>query len=280
MRSLILGLVFVSVLLAGLVWRQWPDKSVEIVICDVGQGDAAVIKEGFSQMVVDTGSPDKAVLICLGNLLPFWDREIEVVVITHDHADHIGGLAAMLEHYQVKQIITTAETYEAVVRVVEQRSQVAVSGQGDIWRFGSITGEVMWPPKRWGGATEGLVVKDKNHYSLVWRMLFGNDSVWWGGDSDCKAEDAMINSGLVTDATYLKVGHHGSKTSSCEPFLAILQPRQAWISVGKDNRFDHPHPEVVERLRRIKAEISRTDENGDIFVKSDLISKEKERDTR
>jgi competence protein ComEC len=266
MMKFLTGFWFISVMLTALVWFQWPDQRVAVVVCDVGQGDAIVFLQGFSQLVVDTGSPDKAVLTCLGNLLPFWDRQIEVVMITHDHADHIGGLAELLNHYRIGYVVTTAEAQAAVEKIVGAASEVMIVGQGDWWQLGLITGEVVWPPKRLETDGTAIEVRDKNHYSLVWRMSYGNYSVWMAGDSDCKAEEMMVRQGVVKATTYLKVGHHGSKTSSCEPFLSILQPHQAWISAGEGNRFDHPHQKVLVSLEERGIEWRRTDKEGQIKV--------------
>lgn len=254
-------------LLAGMVWWQWPSDEVFVSICDVGQGDGIVITHLFSQLVVDVGNPDGMMVSCLGSLLPFWDKSIEVVVITHADNDHLGGLPDLLKRYTVEQVITSAYALREVERVVAGRSRVLVSGAGDQWLFGNISGEVLWPPHSSPMESESRSNFDKNEMSLVWRMAYGKHSVWFAGDSGCESEMVLVNEQKIRPTEYLKVGHHGSKSSSCEPFLSILQPHQAFISVGIDNRYNHPEEAVISRLQSRDIKVTRTDETGTYTVK-------------
>lgn len=199
---------------------------------------------------------------CLGSLLPFWDKTIEAVVITHADKDHIGGLSDLLKRYRVRQVLTTVYALDEVKQIVADQSRVVVSGAGDRWLFGQISGEVMWPPKYIAMGYETTRRADKNEISLVWRMVYGKHSVWFAGDSGCETETQLLKELRVSPTEYLKVGHHGSKSSSCEPFLSVLQPHQAIISVGANNRYNHPDEAIVSRLQSQDVVVIRTDEVG------------------
>lgn len=259
--------VLFLILITGLVWRQWPSQSPEVVMCDVGQGDAILVVDGFSQMLIDAGPQTGGVATCLGSVMPFWDGFIEAVVITHADSDHMGGLDSLLKRYRVEKVVTTEAAYGRVTEVVRGRTRVVASWQNQQWQFGSIRGEVKWPPfvPISTGTSVGASRKNNendNHSSLVVRLEWEDESWWLAGDADETVEEKLLAMGEVEQSTILKVGHHGSATSSSAPFLAILRPLQAWISVGKENRYGHPSREVLERLEILGTTVRRTDEEG------------------
>lgn len=257
----------ILVLMAVFVWQQWPTPSPTITMCDVGQGDALVLMEQYSQIVIDAGPKNGGVISCLGSVMPFWDRYVETVVITHADSDHMGGLDELLNRYAVITVITTEAAYERVKEVVKNRSNIAVSWLNHQWVFGSITGEVMWPPPVpvSTGISVGVGSKnneDDNRSSLVVRLQWEGESIWLAGDSDEWVEERLLELGLVKPTKTLKVGHHGSKSSTSVPFLTILRPLQAWVSVGKDNRYGHPADETMDRLTLMGISVRRTDMEG------------------
>lgn len=249
-----------------MVW-QWPKPGVLLTVCDVGQGDGVVIQQGYSQLLVDAGPPGGFMVVCLGKVMAFWDRQIETITLSHADSDHSGGLAEIFHHYRVKQVIVSEAEREKILPLLPKQTKLVISGQGDNWVFGDVSGRVLWPPKQ--NSEFGLQPSesDRNAGSLVWRMEYGKDSVWFAGDADEKVESALIAAGLVKPSNYLKVGHHGSKTASSDRFLAILQPHQAWISVGKENRYGHPNREVIERLEKLSVSIWRTDQQHQFDLK-------------
>jgi competence protein ComEC len=253
----------ILVLMIGLVWWQWPEPGVQMVMCDVGQGDAILITEGFSQLLVDTGPEQGDVSACLGSNMPFWDMFVETVVITHADSDHVGGLDSVLRRYRVGKVITSQSAVSRVQEIAHNRTNVTTSWQGQQWMFGSISGVVKYPPY----SQEVSKAEDANAQSLVVRLQWGTQSVWMAGDSDERVEERLLRLGLVEPTTILKVAHHGSASASTAPFLAILRPSQAWISVGKDNRYGHPTSEVLKRLSQAGIQIRRSDSEGTISVK-------------
>lgn len=248
----------IILLMAGAVWWQWPDEEPKITMCDVGQGDGLVITQGFSQLLIDTGSVESGILPCLAQVMPFWDRYIEGVIITHTDADHAGALGEVLERYEVGAVITNETSMEEITSIVGEQSQVMATWYGQTWLWGSIRAIVLWP-------LQAGVSENDNRDSLVMRLELSKDkSIWLAGDTDTYVEEKLIQMGSVISTTILKIAHHGSSTSSSVPFLEIMRPSQAWISVGKSNRYGHPSQEVIERLMMMEIEVKRTDEVGEI----------------
>lgn len=257
------GFWFFGLLILGLlfVWASWPADDPMVVMCDVGQGDALVITQGFSQIVMDTGQNNGGLVYCLGKVVPFWDRTIEMVVITHADADHSGALGELAERYRLKMVLTSPVAHDRVSKMVpgiEMRTGVA----GQVLRWGGIEGAVLWPVEPLP-EVRGLRANDDNETGLVMRMVFpGGNSLWLAGDTGKVVEHYLLERGAVLPTTVLKVAHHGSASASSPAFLQALQPRQAWISVGARNRYGHPTAEVLQSLEGIKSAIHQTDKEG------------------
>lgn len=251
---------FILVLFLGTIWWQWPESNPKLIMCDVGQGDGLLIQQGFSQLVIDTGPSNQALLECLGQQMPFWDRTVETVLISHSDTDHIGGLASLLSHYTVQSVICSPEDVETLAAIIKDRSSVHPVRQGTQLRWKSISGSVLWPPEN------ELSIEDTNNHSLVVRLELANrHSLWLAGDVDLSIESILLNHNLVQPTEILKVSHHGSKTATSDRFLSILRPSQAWISVGKQNRYGHPAQEVIQRLGNYQITIHRTDTEGTVL---------------
>lgn len=263
------------VLLLGLlvlVVIQWPDKKLHLIFCDVGQGDAMLMVYRDKQILVD-GGPDNSVLNCLGKSLPFWDRKIDVIVLTHPQADHMIGLIEVLRRYKVGLVMGSGveaetlefEEFKAMVKA-EGLSLESVQ-QGEKLRLGMVEMEVVWPAGKAGVGEAGGEV-DVNEVSVVMLGKYGKFSWLLTGDIGEGEEDVLRLTDELQQVEVLKVGHHGSKTSSSEEFLKVIQPKLAVISVGKNN-FGHPSWEVVERLEAVGSRIVRTDQQGLVEVVSD-----------
>lgn len=263
MSALVLGgLVIMGSL---LTWHlQLVEQRTEVVFLNVGQGDAILITQGKYQVLIDGGRTSKELLARIGRHVPFWDRNIEVVMATHPDADHIGGLPALLRSYRVDAVLTTGATSETETSRQFEEAVKKNTGQEPqrIFQGGKITfpkgGEltILYPPTPLSGsASEG----DTNEGSIVARFTYGETSFLLTGD--LPAEERVLPG--VLPVTVLKVAHHGSKHSSSEAFLKLIQPKEAVLSVGK-NSYGHPDPGVMERLHRIGARIYRTDQDGDV----------------
>lgn len=296
---ILVGVVCVLAVFSLIIFWQWPDQYLHIVVCDVGQGDAILISQGFTQVLVDAGLHDEDILQCLREQLSFWDRQIEWVVPTHLDADHIGGLTAVLDRFVVLNILLPAEGTkqtaaferfeQAVLREQRAGGQVFSPKIGAIipvqssWKLSVIyapigsasaastekkapTEEQLWDAK----AAAELNPADSNNRSTVLSLQFDQVSLLLTGDLEAPVEQALVNRGMVTDHTILKVGHHGSKSSSSEAFLEVVRPEVALISAGKKNRYGHPAPVILRRLAQFGAkQVLRTDEQGTIVLKTD-----------
>jgi len=258
-----------GLILIGLAIVQIPDHHLHLVCCDVGQGDAALISRGKTQILVD-GGPDNRVLSCLADHLPFWDRRIEMVIASHPDADHIAGLIDVLKRYQVKTLIINSFGKETALfdqfkqSVEAEGALVYFPKKGDRFRAGGLEMTVLWPESqdRVLGAT--TLEKGANEVSIVFQLSYGRFDALFPGDISTKIEDQLE----LEDIEVLKVPHHGSKFSTGQEFLAEIKPELAVISVGR-NRFGHPTEEVIERLEQESIKLLRTDQESKIEVVTD-----------
>jgi competence protein ComEC len=218
------------------------------------------------------GGPDNSVLQKLGKTMPFYDKDIDLVVMTHSDADHITGLIEVLEKYEVKNIV-----YSNIVRksalydawryaVAEEGADIIDPMAGEIVDLGNgVTLTVLHPTE----SLTGKVLEKTNNDSVVLILKYGETEILLTGDIEAKAERQIILSGVNLDADVLKVAHHGSKTSTIEEFLYEVSPQVAVIQVGAKNRYGHPTQEVLKRLENLGIKLYRTDVDGDIKVISD-----------
>ncbi len=269
-RALI-GAGFIIALLAGIwAWSQ-PDGKLHVTFLDVGQGDAIFIESpGGRQILIDGGRYPSLFLDKLGREMPFWDKNIDIVVATHPDEDHILGLVEALDHYQVDLFIVNGEPadespgYEALLRTAEEAHipiHRALTGEvielGDGARL-----EILHPNSE-------LELEDRNENSIAIRLVYEDFAVLLTGDAEDKAERMMMESGRPLQSLVFKAGHHGSRSSSSRVFLRTVQPQIIIISAGKDNLYGHPHEEVLQRAEEIGALVLRTDEVGTIELISD-----------
>ena len=228
-----------------------------------------LIQRGSQQVLIDGGPSPQTLAMELGERMPFWDRTIGLVVLTHPHADHLGGLVEILERYRVEQVLYPdleydSSLYDELEELIEEKdiaSTLAQAGQ-EIELGGWVTIAVFHPPAT---PMEGTG-SDINNNSAVLRLGLGRVSFLFTGDIEWEAEVRLIAGVSELDCTVLKVGHSGSLTSTSADFLAAASPQLAVISVGNDNPYGHPHYEVVARLEASLREenVFRTDEQGTI----------------
>jgi competence protein ComEC len=250
-----------------------PDDNLHVSFLDVGQGDAVLIQKGNIQVLVDGGPSGQALNLALSEKMPFRDRTIELVVLTHPHDDHITGLVEVLKRYRVQQVLTThSESYLPVynewLEVIEKESiscTFAQSGQQI-----DITGviiDVLNPPSTYFEGTGA----DVDNNSIILNVSLGEISFLLTGDAGRDAEWELIAKRLVQQVNVLKAGHHGSNSSTSTEFLNVCRPQIAVISVGQDNDYGHPDAEVIARLLEVAGEqnIYRTDRNGTIEFVTD-----------
>ncbi len=263
------------VVCASLVWvavSVLPDTKLTVSFLDVGQGDSILIKTPAGQQILIDGGPNPDT-VCqqLGKRLPFWDKSLDMVVLTHSDDDHLVGLMGVLRHYKVSQVLESGygegPVYREWLTEVEEREidwTIARAGQ-EIDLGEGIVLEVIYPHDDLLEGTES----EPNSNSVVLRLVWNEVSFLLTGDADDAAEQDMLYGGVLRglDCTVLKVGHHGSKYSTSPEFLSAVDPQVAVISVGEGNTFGHPSDELLARLNGV--EVYRTDECGTITFSTD-----------
>jgi competence protein ComEC len=267
-RTLVAGLILV-VILVWIAVVSLPDGKLHVVFLDVGQGDAIFIQTPQGRQVLIDGGPDPTTLTAaLGRRLPFWDRSLDLIILTHPDADHLTGLVPVLERYRVGRVLepgypATSQTYVRWLELLaEKRISALLARSGvQIELEPGLVCEVLHP------ASDPDPEGKANDASAVTRWTWGQVTFLLSGDIERAVEATLVASGQSLEATVLKAPHHGSDTSSSTAFLQAVNPQLVVISVGADNRFGHPSPEVLERLAG--RTVLRTDERGTIEVVTD-----------
>lgn len=265
-----LGGAGVSALLVWLALLSLPDGRLHVAFLDVGQGDAILITAPDGRQVLIDGGPSATDLSWrLGQQMPFWDHSLDLVVNTHPDSDHLAGLVPLLERYRVGRVLMcdlalrSQLQREWETRLEQLQLATTTAHSGAQIELGAGLSAVILNP---GPASAGT--DDANNHSVVLRLQYGQISFLLPGDIETPVEQALVRRGL-SPVTVLKSAHHGSNTSSSEPFLDVVNPQLAIISVGADNRFGHPSPEILERYAEHGISVLRTDERGTIELITD-----------
>ena len=239
-------------------------EELDVHFIDVGQGDSILVDLGDTEVLIDGGDKSPGVVSYLGDYV---DGPLEVMVATHPHADHIGGLIAVLDAFEVEQIwlngdTSTSQTYQDFMsRVSAEGASVYEAERGNSIEAGVLSFLILHPVKP--------LVDDTNNNSIVLRLSYGNVDFLFTGDAEREAEASILESGLIVQADILKVGHHCSRTSSSAQFLDAVKPQVSIYMAGTDNRYGHPHQETLDALAQIGAEIYGTDNSGTIVITTD-----------
>jgi len=274
-------LILVNLVLWWAVFTFPKREELKLVFCDVGQGDAILLSRGNLQVLID-GGPDKRVLECLGRNLPFWDKTIEMVVVTHGEKDHLGGLIDVLESYRVLYFVTDnlavdSNYFREFRRLIfESQAEVIEPKVGQKLEIGDLSFEVLWPRLWRGEPNEESSIwqsdrvlgasdytEEPNERSLVLKFKFKQVQATLTGDISSKTEEKID----FSPAEILKVPHHGSKYSTSDFLLGEVNPKLAVICVGK-NHFGHPTEEVLNKLKSRGIKIWRTDTQGELVLRT------------
>lgn len=268
----LLGLLLASLLVWLPVSTSGQEASdlLEVHFLDVGQGDATFIETPDGVQVLVDGGRDNSVLRQLAKEMGFFDRSIDLVVATHPDSDHIGGLIEVLKRYEVKTILLTENESDspaatAFADIVEkERAEVLYARRGQTYDLGDgVEFEVLWPEIN-------PSTLESNASSIILRLEHGQNSFLFTGDAPKRIEEYLVlTEGENLETDVLKVGHHGSRTSTSELFLAEVAPEYAVISASKDNSYGHPHTEVTDALFNAKVETLSTAKMGSITFLSD-----------
>jgi len=280
----VLALLLVAAVAVWLIVAVRPDDRLHIYFCDVGQGDAILIKTPQNRQILVDGGPDDKVLKCLSQALPFYDHDLDLVMLTHPHADHMDGLMEVLRTYQIKKLIfwqvpyKSADFQEFVELARQKNLSVEKVVAGEVLALDQRTRAEVWCPlsKEELGALaapfDPYDGEDVNDSSIVLRLVCGNFEALLAGDSPKSVQQLLLQQGKVSASDVFKVAHHGSSDGFDESFLTKLNPQLAIISVGANNRYGHPNQETLEELQNAGVETKRTDQDGTIEVVSDCKS--------
>lgn len=263
--------VFINIFIWTAVARADSAGVLTVAFLNVGQGDAIYIEApNGNQMLVDGGQPSGAVLRELGRMMPFWDRSLDVVLATHPDQDHVGGLPSVLARMRTDNVITSENTsdtgaYGAFEKAILEKHPgriLARAGEKIILDEGVVF-EILFP-------NMNTADWETNTASIVARLSYGDQSFIFTGDSPLSVEKYLVGkNGGALHSSVLKLGHHGSKTSSSKVFLSAVDPEYAVISAGKDNKYGHPHKEVTDLLAELKIPSISTADSGTVIFRTD-----------
>ena len=245
-----------------------PSSRLHMYVFDVGQGDAILLTTPSGKHILIDGGPDLSLLEHLGRTMPFFNRTIDLLIITHPNTDHLFAIPFLLQHYHVRAALlspapSSLPTYGSILQALLQKKIPILSpSPGTDIRFrDGVLLDILWPPR----TTHKNWEEDANNSSIVLRAIYGNQRILLTGDIEEKAEMAILASGTNIQSTILKVAHHGSQTSTSTGFLLASSPQSAIISVGRNNRYKHPHPNVLSRLLHFGIRTTTTAENGTVL---------------
>jgi len=250
-------------------------EELAVNFLNIGQGDAIYIRTPDDVDVLIDGGPDKSILNELGAVMPFWDKEINLMILTHPHSDHVGGLVEVLRRYKVNKILYTGVLHTAPdylawlneikgkkvpLEIVDKKSEIKL---GDYIQL-----KLLYPQKSFLNQK----VKELNNTSIVAQLVYGQTSFLLTGDAEEEVEKELLaDHSIALASNVLKVGHHGSESSTSIDFLRAVSPKIAVIQVGTDNSFNHPHGKTLFNLKNAVEMIFRTDNLGRVKLLSDGV---------
>jgi len=240
---------------------------LKVHFIDVGQGDAVLVQTPTGQnMLIDAGENDQGDVV-VNYLVSQGVQDLDVVIGTHPHSDHVGGLDIVINHFPVKNIYmpkvtqNTKTFLDVLTAVNNKRLQISTAQAGVVVPLDGVICRFIAPLQEY--------YEDLNNYSAVVKLEYGSQSFLFTGDAGTECETQILSSGVDLKSTVLKVGHHGSSTSSGAKFLNAVAPQYAVIMVGRDNTYGHPHAQTLTRLGKAGVTLYRTDQTGTIVFSTD-----------
>lgn len=268
-ETILITLIVLNVFSWMVVWEVSKEKVLEVCFFDVGQGDSIFIESPYGQQVLIDGGPDNSVVKKLESKIPFWDRTIDLMVLTHPDQDHLFGLIEVLRRYEVKNILWTGINNDSIIfkewqkAIEKEGTKIWIAEQGlKIKMSESQFFETIYPFE----SLENRIVNNLNDTSVVLILDSNGEKVFLPGDISKQIENLLIEKNISIKADILKVAHHGSKYSNSEDFIKAIEPDLAIISVGENNLYGHPSPDVLARLGDSGINILQTSKQKDICL--------------
>ena len=263
-KYILLGLLGANILVWFAIFERRP-SSLKVYFLDVGQGDAIFVETpGKRQLLID-GGRNKKVVSLLGRIMPFGDKSIDVVIATHPDADHIGGLPEVFNRYDVSMFMEAGvESDNTLDDELHQQASSTLARRGQVINFGDGARLIILFPN------QDVSNWETNRASIVAKLVYGDKSFLLTGDSPIDIENVLVRLDRSDlDVDVLKVGHHGSRTSTSLPFAEATSPEFTVVSAGKGNSYGHPHKEVIDILNKVGTRILNTAEHGTIKFETD-----------
>ncbi len=266
--SFIFLLLLTNVFIFYFLWQD-SRQAFTFAMLDVGQGDALFIESPSGTQVLVDGGPPKKILNELSKIMSPFDRSIDALIITNPDADHIAGFLDVLRLYDVGEVfeagsLTDSKTYQSLRDEMKKKNIPDILARKGM-RFdlgGGVFIDILFPDR-------DVRAWATNDASVVGRLSYGDISIMLSGDATVKTEKIILSENKKENlqSGILKVGHHGSRTSSSREFVGAVSPRYAFISDGKNNKYGHPHKETLDTLAMLGAKVLRTDLSGTIIFK-------------
>lgn len=273
-KAFFLSLVIMGVLLIAGYFLCLEKQDFKVVFLDVGQGDASLLKLPNRKVILIDGGPNNLVLKRLGENLPFYQRRLDLVILSHFHEDHIAGLIEIMERYRVIMLVykeAESQTKDmANAKLLSLLLQKAENNKTKIVVLKNIATlnysrdcflKLLNPLS--------LKVKANDNNSLIAKLVCHNLTFLFSGDNELAVEEALLKSNYDLSAQVFKASHHGSKTSNSLEFLRKINPKLIVISSGYDNKFNHPSQEVLKTIKDLGIKVKRTDEDSSIVIRGD-----------
>lgn len=266
MKKFIISLFFIATAFFILSSYYWHHANYfRLIFFDVGQGDSILIVSPNGRTILIDGGPDASVLRGLGQILPMWLRQIDLVILTHAHDDHVAGLIEVLTRYKVKKILINHTNYNSASlkawqeQIISSGAELITATEGMTFDFNDEC--FLEIVSAFKGETSV-----ENDYSIVSLFSCLDKKILLTGDAGIKIENNLLLNTLNLKSDILKISHHGSNTANSKNFLAAVNPRLAIISVGKNNTFGHPNQIVLDNLATQLIKVLRTDLAGSIYI--------------
>jgi competence protein ComEC len=249
------------------------ETNLTFAMLDVGQGDSLFIESPSGMQILIDGGRDKKTLSELSRLMPFYDKSIDMLIITNPDLDHIGGFLDILKNYKVDVVLepgtyNDSTIYKSIENIIKEKNVKRILARAGmkIDIGGGAYIEILFPDR-------DVSIWDNNDGSIVVRLVYGESTIMLTGDATIKTEEIILKNfqPKYLESDILKIGHHGSNTSTSEAFVKTVNPKYALISSGKKNNYGHPHKEVLDILEAFGVEILRTDTLGTIVFTCDRI---------
>ena len=272
---LLIILIILTISIWYFIFQHKNNEYLKVVFLDVGQGDAIYIEAPNGRQMLIDGGPDAKLLSSLSKVMPFADRSLDMIVATHPDSDHIGGFPLLLDNYKVTSILENGAKGDSKVstsleeKIVKKKINKIIAHRGMhiiLDENKNIYFDILFPDR-------DITNFESNDASIVGKLVYGEKSFLFTGDASLYTENLIEwnENDKTLDADVLKLGHHGSRTSSSILWLKKVTPEVAIISVDKGNKYGHPHKELLDRLSFIHIPFLSTADLGNIIFKSDGV---------